>query len=146
MNTIFTQIEFGTPEFDQAVHLREQILRIPLGLKFEPSDILMDYLEWHLGLFQQGHLLACLTLRPLNKHTVKMRQVAVQKQCQGKGLGKLLVTETEKWLKNYTNVSTIELNARKTALSFYLGLAYKKIGNEFKEVGIAHYKMIKNIS
>lgn len=146
MISLFMEIEFGTPDFDQAVHLREQILRVPLGLRFEPSDIIMDYLEWHFGLFQQGHLLACLTLRPLDKHTVKMRQVAVLKQLQGKGLGKLLVTESEKWLKSQTSVSSIELNARKTALAFYLGLAYEKVGYEFKEVGIAHYKMTKKIS
>jgi len=35
------------------------------------------------------------------------------------------------------------LNARKTAVGFYEKLGYEKIGEEFPEINIPHYKMRK---
>ena len=73
-----------------------------------------------------------------------MRQVAVQTEWQGHGIGKKLVEFAELFAKKLLFIK-IELNARKTAIDFYLNLGYKTIGNEFIEVGIKHIKMFKNL-
>ncbi len=39
----------------------------------------------------------------------------------------------------------IEMNARDTALPFYLRLAYLIEGEGFEEVGIPHHRMIKRL-
>jgi len=144
MNLLFSPIEFGTPQFDEALRLRESHLRKPLGLSFEIEDIILDYLEYHFGLYSKGILAGCLSFRPLEKAILKMRQVVIDTPFQEKGLGSIMVKESERWAK-LKGVSKIELNARKTALSFYKRLDYEVIGSEFKEVGIPHFKMFKMI-
>ena len=42
-------------------------------------------------------------------------------------------------------VSRIELNARDTAAGFYRKLGYRKVGGEFVEVTIPHWKMVKRL-
>lgn len=73
-----------------------------------------------------------------------MRQVAVKKEWQGHGVGKKLVVFAERFAFKHL-FNKIELNARKTAVDFYLNLGYKTMGNEFTEVGILHLKMVKNL-
>ena len=43
------------------------------------------------------------------------------------------------------NYNSLECNARESAIPFYESLGYQKIGNQFFEVKIPHYKMIKSL-
>jgi predicted GNAT family N-acyltransferase len=72
----------------------------------------------------------------------KMRQVAVLGNLQGKGVGKKLVQFVEIEAKK-KGITHFELNARKSAVSFYLSMNYSIEGDEFEEVGIPHIKMKK---
>ena len=138
-------IDFGTPAFDEALSLRNDILRIPLALEFETEDIQKEWDSYHLGLYDQEHALqACLTLLPVDKHEIKMRQVAVAQLNQGKGLGSALVSASESFCKE-RKFNTIVLHARKTAVAFYKKHGYKTKGKLFEEVGIPHYKMYKKL-
>jgi predicted GNAT family N-acyltransferase len=138
-------IDFATPAFDEALALRNDILRVPLDLEFETKDILTEWDSHHMGLYDQYQTLqACLTLLPLNKQEVKMRQVAVAQAQQGKGLGKTLVVASESFSKT-CKFKKIVLHARKSAVPFYKKLGYKVLGKMFKEVGIPHFKMYKNL-
>lgn len=74
-----------------------------------------------------------------------MRQVAIKNEWQGNGVGKKLVLFAERFAYQHS-FNKIELNARKTAVAFYLNLGYKTMGNEFAEVGIPHIKMYKNLN
>jgi len=139
------QIDFGTPAFDEALALRNDILRIPLGLEFDPEDIQTEWESHHLGVYDQYSTLhACLTLQPLSKREIKMRQVAVAETQQSKGVGTALVQASELFSKDL-KFKIIELHARKTAVAFYKKLGYKTKGKMFKEVGIPHYKMYKEL-
>lgn len=139
-------IEFGTPEFDEALQLRNDVLRRPLGLVFSPEDIAAEFDQHHLGLYDANwRLVACLTLQQKDDKTMKMRQVAVAAPWQGRGLGARLVQGAEVFCRE-RSFSKIELNARDTAVPFYLGLYYEKVGEPFTEVGIKHYKMQKILS
>lgn len=138
-------IEFATPDFDIALRLRDQVLRKPLNMEFQPEDIAEEYDSYHLACFD-GHdqIVGVLTLKPINKEVLKMRQVAVLPEKQGQGIGTFLVQSAEVLAKN-EGYSLFELNARENALKFYKRLDYQTEGKKFEEVGIPHYKMIKNI-
>ena len=71
-----------------------------------------------------------------------MRQVAVAQNCQGKGVGKAMVKVSEEYILELGG-KKVELNARDTAIRFYQSQDYKKVGKEFTEVGIKHFKMEK---
>lgn len=139
------RIDFGTPEFDEAISLRYSILRKPLNMEYDPDDIAAEYDSLHLGSYSaDGVLLGVLVLKPVNTEVVKMRQVAVCDNIQGKGVGSYLVSESEK-VAAANGFRRIELHARSAAVPFYRKLGYQKQGNKFQEVGIDHYFMYKDL-
>jgi len=139
------QIEFATPEYDEAVHLRYEVLRRPLGLDFTPEQLAAEYDDVHLAGFDgMGRLVGYLCLTPLNNDEVKMRQVAVAPEWQGKGVGKKLVAASEE-LAKHLNFKRMTMHARETAVPFYLRLGYQTVGEQFEEVTIPHFKMEKKL-
>jgi predicted GNAT family N-acyltransferase len=83
-------------------------------------------------------------MSPKENGAIKMRQVAVSEQYQSKGLGSVLVKESEVFCKD-KGFEKIVLNARDTAVKFYKRLDYTPEGELFTEVGIAHLKMYKSL-
>ncbi len=139
------QIDFGTPEYDEAVQLRYEVLRRPLGLEYTPEQLAAEYNEIHLAAYDQGgRLLAYLNLSPVDTVTVKMRQVAVAPVFQNKGVGSVLVAESERLAKSL-QFKTMSLHARQIAVPFYKRLGYTIVGEPFEEVGIPHFKMEKGL-
>jgi N-acetylglutamate synthase-like GNAT family acetyltransferase len=139
------KIEFGTPEYDEAVRLRYEVLREPLGLDFTAEQLAEEYEDHHLGIYlPQGGLAGCLSFKPVDEHELKMRQVAVAPTLQGKGIGAQLVLAAEQYAKQL-GTTRIFMHARLTAVAFYEKLNYTKVGAQFEEVGISHFKLEKEI-
>lgn len=133
--------------------LRYDVLRKPLGLHFSAMDLLPDNNSIHFVGVENKQVLVCLILSPKNDGNAldlnasatkvyKMRQVAVQSQFQGQGIGKKLVHFVEIEAKKM-GITHFELNARQSAVPFYLSMNYSIEGDEFEEVGIPHLKMKK---
>ncbi len=140
------QIEFGTPEFDEAVWLRYEVLRRPLGLEFTPEQLAEEYNQIHLAAYApDGRLLAYLNLTPVDADIVKMRQVVVAQAQQGSGVGTALVAESER-LAAQLHFKKMSLHARQVAVPFYERLGYAIVGEPFEEVGILHFKMEKKMN
>jgi len=140
------EIAFGSPAYQATVALRGSILRKPLGLSFDPDELAAEGTEIHMAAYDDsGHLTGCLVLKPLTGDKLKMRQVAVATHLQGTGVGRVLVEASER-LARERGFAFMELNARDTAIPFYLRLGYHRIGEPFTEVGILHLKMGKALS
>ena len=139
------QIEFGTPEYDEAVRLRYEVLRKPLGLEYAPEQLAGEYAEHHLvACMADGAIAGYLNLTPLDEENVKMRQVAVAASRQGQGVGSAMVQESEA-LARRLGFRRIVLHARETAVPFYLRAGYTIVGDRFEEVNIPHFKMEKSL-
>lgn len=139
------QIDFGTPEYDEAVQLRYEVLRRPLGLAYTPEQLAAEYAEIHLAAFDvQGRLVGYLNLSPLPGGYVKMRQVAVAPEAQRCGIGRKLVENSEQLAKEL-GFSVMTLHARESAVPFYARLGYETLGGRFEEVTIPHFKMEKKL-
>ncbi|MBR9921120.1 MAG: GNAT family N-acetyltransferase [Bacteroidetes bacterium] len=142
---IIQEIPFASPQFDEVIQLRTRILRDPLGLEFHAKDLAEEWNSIHLACYDNDwQLLGCLVLKPLSETNVKMRQVAVDDMRQNKGVGTALVYASEEVARN-RGFKVMELHAREPAIPFYKRLQYKKTGRKFKEVGIPHYRMEKNL-
>ncbi len=142
---IFQEIPFGSPLFDEALRLRDEVLRKPLGLSFSPEQIIEEIDQIHLGAYDDDYnLMACLVLVPQEDNSIKMRQVAVSENHQKKGIGSLLVKESER-VALEKGFSAMIMNARESALPFYEKLGYTKYGKRFTEVKIPHFKMKKKL-
>jgi len=140
----FKLVIWQSPAYFRIVKLRDNILRKPLGLALSDSDLKAEKDEFIFGFFIGSTPIASLQIKPLNTHKAKLRQMAVDSNYQGIGLGKQLIFQVEDFLKK-SNFTSIELHARKSALGFYQKLGYKIISDEFIEVGIPHFKMNKEL-
>lgn len=142
---LFTTIPFASPAYDESIALRDLVLRKPLKLQFTKEQLEIEWQQEHLVAYDTNYeMVATLCLLPLDDKTVKMRQVAVHPDCQGQGIGGQLVAFFEQYArtKGYSKVS---LHARDVAIPFYKKLHYQSVGKPFDEVGIVHYKMVKDL-
>jgi predicted GNAT family N-acyltransferase len=140
-------VTFATPAYDEAVALRDAVLRRPLGLHFFPKELAEEYDDQHFACYEarSGRMVGCLVLRHIDDNKLKMRQVAVLDAYQKKGIGQLLVADAEAFARDNQHPEIV-LHARETAVPFYEKLQYHILGERFLEVGIPHFKMAKHIS
>jgi len=137
-------VEHGSADYEATVALRYDVLRKPLGLEFSPEQLAAESSDVHCALWEGSLLVGCLVLTPQIGGVVKMRQVAVRSDRQGEGLGRVLVEFCESEAKS-RGFAQMVLNARDTAVPFYLRLGYELEGDPFIEVGIPHRKMRKTL-
>jgi predicted GNAT family N-acyltransferase len=134
---------YDSPEYIQELELRNRVLRLPLGMELSAKDTEFDAKYIHFGAFQDNTLIGCLLLYQLGV-VYKMKQVAVDVKVQSQGIGTVLVSAAEEYIKS-KNGSRIELDARKSASAFYLRNGYQIQGPEFLQVGIPHFFMFKEL-
>ena len=138
------RVEFKSPEYEMALALRTEVLRKPLGLTFNPADLAKEIDHLHFVALHSGQVVGTLMLVNLAAGRQKMRQVAVANELQGHGVGRQLIEWSERWaVENGT--FEFELNARETAVPFYLKLGYQTVGEPFLEVGLPHFQMRKSL-
>ena len=137
-------IDHGTPEYNQMIDLRMQILRAPLGLSFTKEDLEKEQKDILLGCFDEEKLEGCCLLTEVQPGTVKLRQMAVLDGLQGKGIGRALMSFAENVARD-AGYKTLTMHARKSALGFYEKLGYTVCSDEFEEVTVPHYEMEKQL-
>jgi GNAT superfamily N-acetyltransferase len=135
-------IDHGSREYQQMVHLRNEILRRPLGLQFTPEELEKEKEEILIGAFEEEKMLGCCMLIMEAPNSVRLRQMAVLNNLQGKGIGRALMQFAENIARD-RGFQKITMHARKTAVGFYEKLGYRTSGQEFEEVTIPHYIMEK---
>lgn len=138
------QIDHGSKEYQQMVNLRMEILRKPLGLGFTKEELDKEKEDILIGAFEEDKMLACCILTKDGDKCVRLRQMAVQNNLQGKGIGASMMIFAETLARD-KGFKRLTMHARKTALGFYEKLGYKVSGDEFTEVTIPHYLMEKQL-
>jgi predicted GNAT family N-acyltransferase len=135
------QITHGSAEYQLTCELRNQVLRLPLGLNLYDEDLSSESAQWHFGLLSdQGELLACVIVVPLATTTAKIRQMAVRPNQQQSGLGSTLLKSVHDECRQ-RGVQRITMHARVSAIGFYQRLGYTITSEEFVEVTIPHVVM-----
>jgi len=137
-------IDHGTPEYRQMVKLRDDILRKPLGLGFTAEELEKEKDNMLIAAFEDDEILGCCMLVEAAPDTVRLRQMAVLNDLQGKGIGRALMNFAENIARD-RGYKTLIMNARKNATGFYEKMGYKISGDEFTEVTIPHYLMEKKL-
>jgi predicted GNAT family N-acyltransferase len=137
-------IDHGTKEYQQMVNLRNEILRKPLGLCFNEEELEREKDDILMGAFEDERLLGCCLLTRMDAGTVRLRQMAVPNNMQGKGIGRALMIFAENIARDL-GYKKLCMHARKTATGFYQKLGYHISGEEFLEVTIPHFTMEKSL-
>ncbi|MBW7890388.1 MAG: GNAT family N-acetyltransferase [Chitinophagaceae bacterium] len=137
-------IEHNSKEYHQMIELRNEILRKPLGLYFNPEELDSEKDEILLGAFDDDKLIGCCMLSRSDSGSCRLRQMAVDQNLQKKGIGATLIRFAENIARD-RGYRTMVMHARKSAVGFYKKFGYVILSDEFEEVTIAHYLMGKRL-
>ncbi len=137
-------IDHGSPEYQQIIRLRNDILRKPLGMNLDAAELEKEKNNLHIAAYEDDQMLGCCMLVEEGPQTVRLRQMAVINDLQGKGIGRALMQFAENLARD-RGYRRITMHARKNALGFYEKMGYRKIGDEFEEITIPHYVMEKEL-
>jgi ribosomal protein S18 acetylase RimI-like enzyme len=135
-------IDYGSPEYQQMVKLRDVVLRKPLGLTFTQEDLESEKDNILIAAFEEERMLGCCMLVEERPDLVRLRQMAVLNALQGKGIGRALMNFAENIARD-RGYKIVKMHARNNSIGFYEKVGYKKKGDEFIEVTIPHYVMEK---
>lgn len=135
-------IDHGSPEYNQMIKLRDSILRKPLGISFSKEELEKEKENMLIGAFEDDSILGCCMLVQENPTTVRLRQMAVLNDLQGKGIGRALMAFAENLARDH-GYKIMSMHARKNSVGFYEKMGYKVKGEEFIEITIPHYIMEK---
>jgi predicted GNAT family N-acyltransferase len=138
------QIDHGTMEYHQMVQLRNDVLRKPIGMQFRMEELTSEKDDILIGAFEDETMIGCCLLTKVDKNMVRLRQMAVQNNVQGKGIGATMMNFAENVARDHGYKYMI-MHARKTAVGFYEKLGYRVTGSEFEEITIPHYIMKKQL-
>ena len=138
------QIDHGSKEYQQMVTLRYEIMRKPLGLSFSPEELAKEKKDILIGAFDEDNMLGCCILTDMQNGCVRLRQMAVKKNMQGKGIGESIMTFAENLARD-KGFKRLTMHARDTALGFYEKFGYKVKGDQFVEINIPHHIMEKRL-
>lgn len=126
------------------VNLRNEILRNPLGLSLTPEELAKEKENILIGAFDDDEMLACCMLTKDEHNCLRLRQMAVQNNLQGKGIGASLMNFAEIIARDRGHKKLI-MHARVSTQAFFEKLGYRVVGDEFIEVTIPHHIMEKDL-
>lgn len=132
-------------EWEAYYDLRYRILREPLsqprGSEHNEGDVTGE----HFALYDNSVLKAIARLDYSGEGIAQVRFVAVERNEQGRGYGRLIMEATELKAKERGDTKMI-LHARDYAVDFYLRLGYTLIEPSHKLFGVLqHYLMEKEL-
>ena len=137
-------IEHNSPEYHQMVSLRQAVLRKPLGLDFDREELEKESHHILIGAFEEEKILGCCMLIEENPSMLRLRQMAVYNEKQGKGLGRALMNFAENLARD-RGYRTLSMHARVNSVGFYEKMGYKVVSDEFTEITIPHVVMEKQL-
>ncbi|HQV44095.1 MAG TPA: GNAT family N-acetyltransferase [Ferruginibacter sp.] len=137
-------IEHGSNEYRQMVQMRYSILREPLGLAFTDDELANERENLFIAAFDEDIMLGCCMLVKRDKNTIQLRQMAVNNNLQGKGIGASIIAFVES-ISRDKGFNKVMMHARDTSVGFYEKCGYKIKGDQFLELNIPHHVMEKLI-
>lgn len=137
-------IAWGSPQYEEALLLRDRVLRRPLGMDIINDDLQGEREDLHFTARLEGRVAGVLLLRRSDPHTLQMKQVAVDEAARGRNIGRALVEYAEAAAVS-RGCREITLHARQSAVPFYEKLGYSVTGEPFTEIGLPHRHMTKRL-
>lgn len=151
-NGLSKDIEIRAPqtaaEWAAYYDLRYRILRQPWGApRGSEHDELEDAAIHCIAVdVVTGRIVGCGRIHRRADGRAQIRYMAVEHGCQHAGIGSMLLVSLEQWALD-DGIRTILLNARTTAVGFYLKHGYRVVSSPFMlYAGIEHVLMQKDLA
>jgi len=141
----YRQISTRDPEYALEKKLRNRVLRLPLGLHLSELDTRDEEQQLHLvAMDGRGRVIGCVLIA-FSGSVAKARQLAIDDDHQGRGIGTELMKLAEQAILA-RNIRTVTLHGRVTARRFFERLGYTAVSEVFTEVTIPHITMQKDLT
>lgn len=140
------QILHGSSLYQQAVQLRQAILRTPLGLAFTAEQLAAEKDAIHFVALSEGLVVGAVFLHRYAEDTLQVRQMVVAPAFERRGLGRQLLRAAMAYAAAQKDVREIMMHARVSAAPFYEKEGFQSVGDVFEELTIPHITMVKNLS
>lgn len=137
-------IAFASPEYKRCLEIRDAVLRVPLGLSLGPADTGGEAEQLHFMATLAGRPCATCCLRPEEDGRFQLRQMAVNPECRGKGVGAALLHKVEAYAAG-SGGRLIWMEARAEVMDFYRKSGYLAEGKPYMKMDIPHVRMIKEL-
>ena len=137
--------ELKNNELYDLLSLRQNVFIIEQNCIYNDLDYL-DQKAMHLLGYKDNQLAAYLRLLPKDvpyAGSLSFGRVLTAKNMRGQALGKEMITETLRYLKQQDNTLPITISAQLYLKKFYESFGFAGVGEPYDEDGIPHLKMIK---
>ena len=132
--------ELSATEIYEILKARSEIFLIEQNIHYQDMDNI-DYNSLHCFFMKDNKVVAYLRAfyQDGNKDIVRIGRVLTL--IHGNGLGKKLMEQSLKSIKEKMNCKKIHMNSQKYAVGFYEKFGFKVVSNDFLEEGIVHVVM-----
>lgn len=132
--------DLTTTELYEILVARADIFITEQNIHYNDLDRI-DYNSYHFFYLDDEKVNAYLRAFYENDDKKRLRIGRVLTRNHGNGLGRKLLTDSIKFIKENLECKTICMDAQKHAIGFYEKFGFKVTSEEFLEEGIPHVKM-----
>ena len=138
--------ELTTQELYNILQLRSEVFVVEQNCIYQDIDG-KDQKAVHIFIKENKDVLAYSRIFNEGEYfeNPSIGRVVVKKEKRGTELGKKIMMEGAKYIKETFTNKKIEISAQKYLKDFYSELGYEFTGNEYLEDGIPHIRMIKQL-
>jgi len=128
-----------------AQSVRRQVFQVEQKISSHADFDGLDSQLTHIVVYDDNIPVGTTRIKLLENNTLaKIERLSVLASYRGKHIGVTIMKAVDDYLRK-TNIKIITLDAQAYVKGFYERLGYKQEGEVFKEVGIPHVKMIKEL-
>ncbi len=135
------QILHRSSLYQQAVQLRQAILRTPLGLAFTAEQLAAEKDAIHFVALSEGLVVGAVFLHRYTEDTLQVRQMVVAPTFERRGIGRQLLRAAIAFAAAQKGVHEVMMHARVSAVPFYEKEGFQSVGDVFEELTIPHITM-----
>ena len=141
---IFTELD--KEELYQILRLRSEVFVVEQDCVYQDIDN-KDQIATHLFYKKEEEIIGYTRIFKKGDYyeNPSIGRVVVSKNKRGKDLGKEIMLESMKYIKNNIKGEKIELSAQVYLNNFYKDLGFYSKGEEYLEDGIPHQRMFFNL-
>lgn len=144
MDVLLKEIEYGSDDYERSIDIRNEVFRKPWGLDIRDEDLTVDKDMQMYGAYLDGEMIATMFLTQDDEKAARIKNVAILKEYQRKGLGKKLMEYGED-LARKQGFTKVNLMGRVSAENFYHKIGYHTTSDSFDYHTIAHVNMEKEL-
>lgn len=140
----FRTVPFGSPEYGEALRIREEVMRRPLGLCLSEEDLKGEETRIHIAGYAGAEQVCGCSLNMVHKRLALIAFFYVRPEYQGQGCGRGMMRFIEAYAAA-SGVGRLYAEARESARGFYEKCGFRKSGKAYVDTGLRHQDMKKDI-